>query len=185
MVLGGAFEQNIIQDFEDDDGEPGMLVNTQQTGNGGFRFIPDPIYTETDVANLESIDGVDFVGPEARLSASQFVVGDTRQTGGFSVQAVSPDQYDSGDMLDGELFDGGDEAILTQALVNMTDGQALVGDQIRVSFDDGTAEEFMVTGIVEESFGTGPSAGIYLSLDHHYNTTIETPEGPKRKPTAR
>ncbi|SDJ61558.1 putative ABC transport system permease protein [Halovenus aranensis] len=181
MVLGGAFEQNIVQDFEEDDGEPGMWVNTQQVGTGSFQFVTAPIYTETDVENLEAIDGVDFVGPEANLRASQFSIGDTRQTGGFGVQAVSPDQYNSEDLIEGKMFESADEALLTQSLVNMTDGQASVGDQIRVNFDDGAAEEFTVTGIVEGGFGTGPNAAVYLSLEHHYNTTIETPRGTEEK----
>ncbi|ERG88935.1 MAG: hypothetical protein J07HX5_01082, partial [halophilic archaeon J07HX5] len=39
VVLGGAFEANIVADIEDDSDGTGMLVNTQQVGNGGFQFI--------------------------------------------------------------------------------------------------------------------------------------------------
>jgi putative ABC transport system permease protein len=177
MVLGGGFEANIVQDFEEDEGDPGMWVNTQSTGNQGFQFITAPIYTETDVENLESIDGVDYVAPEANLPASQLNIGESRQTGGFGVQAIASDQFTADDLVEGELFSNGDEVVLTQAMVDLLDEQASVGDEVTIHFDGGTKQQFVVSGIVDESFGTGPDATVFVSIDDHYNTTIETPRG--------
>ncbi len=181
MVLGGGFEQNIIQDFEEDEGEPGMWVNTQHTGNTGFQFITAPIYTETDVDYLESIDGVDFVGPEANLPASQLSINDYRQTGGFGVQAADANSFSEDDIVAGELYADADEVVLTEQLVDLVEGNAGVGDEITISFDDGSTEEFAVSGIVDGAFGSGPDATVFLSLEHHYDTTIETPRGDEER----
>ncbi|MFC7073061.1 ABC transporter permease [Halovenus rubra] len=176
MVLGGAFEANIVQDFEEDQGDPGMWVNTQNT-NQGFEIVPSPIYTETDIQTLESIDGVEFVAPEANLQASQLSFGDTLQTGGFGVQAVDVEQYSEEDMVKGEMYSSGNEAVLTQAMVDTLGGAVGPGDDVTINFEGGVSEEYVVTGIVEEGFGSGPDAAVFVSLVDHYNTTVETPRG--------
>ena len=181
MVLGGGFEQNIVQDFEEDDGEPGMWVNTQMTSNSGFQFIEAPIYTETDVETLESIDGVDYVSPEATLPASQLKIGDARQTGGFQVQATSTDYFSDGDFVEGDVYAGADEVVLSDSLLEQVDPGAGVGDTVSISFDGGTNEEFVISGIVSGDAGTSEGLSVYLSLEDHYDTTIETPRGTEER----
>ncbi len=177
MVLGGGFEANVVQDFEEDDGEPGMWVNTQQVLDTGFQFITAPLYTETDVENLEAIDGVEFVGPEANLPASQVIVSEQRQTGGFGVQAADSGQFSDEDLVEGEVFAEPDEAVLSEAFLELVGENVSPGDEITINFDDGTDGEFVVTGITEGGFGSGPDSAVFLSLDHHYDTTVETPRG--------
>jgi putative ABC transport system permease protein len=181
MVLGGGFEQNIVQDFEEDDGEPGMWVNTQMTGNNGFQFIEAPIYTETDVERLESIDGVDYVSPEASLPASQLKIGDARQTGGFQVQATSTDYFSEGDFTEGGVYANGDEVVVSESLVEQVGPGTGVGDELTINFDGGNSDTFVIAGIVSGDAGTSQGPTVYLSLEDHYDTTIETPRGTEER----
>jgi len=176
MVLGGGFEQNIINDIDDED-DPGMRVSTQQSAGFGVQFIDSPIYTESDVEALESIDGVDFVAPEANLPAVQLVHDGERRTGGFLTQALSEDRLDSGDMVAGEPFSGGDEIVLTESATEIVEGGLAVGDELSLTYEDGTTDTFTVSGITDQEPVGSRLPGVYVSLDAHYETTIETPDG--------
>ena len=176
MVLGGGFEQNIINDIDDED-DPGMRVSTQQSAGFGVQFIDSPIYTESDVEALESIDGVDFVAPEANLPAVQLIHDGERRTGGFLTQALSEDRLDSGDMVAGEPFSGGDEIVLTESATEIVEGGLAVGDELSLTYEDGTTDTFTVSGITDQEPVGSRLPGVYVSLDAHYETTIETPDG--------
>jgi putative ABC transport system permease protein len=176
MVLGGGFEQNIINDIDDED-DPGMRVSTQQSAGFGVQFIDSPIYTESDVEALESIGGVDFVAPEANLPAVQLIHDGERRTGGFLTQALSEDRLDSGDMVAGEPFSGGDEIVLTESTTEIVEGGLAVGDELSLTYEDGTTDTFTVSGITDQEPVGSRLPGVYVSLDAHYETTIETPDG--------
>jgi len=176
MVLGGGFEQNIINDIDDED-DPGMRVSTQQSAGFGVQFIDSPIYTESDVEALESIDGVDFVAPEANLPAVQLIHDGERRTGGFLTQALSEDRLDSGDIVAGEPFSGGDEIVLTESATEIVEGGLAVGDELSLTYEDGTTDTFTVSGITDQEPVGSRLPGVYVSLDAHYETTIETPDG--------
>jgi putative ABC transport system permease protein len=177
MVLGGAFEANIVNDLKDDDNEPGMWVNTQST-SGGFQFVQAPIYTESDVAELESIDGVDFVSPQANLPAVQLKYDGRQQTGGFTARATSEDLLDDSDMVEGDPFEAENEAVITNETAAFFDDELGVGDQFELTLEDGTTKTFTVAGISDGDAGGGNAqpATVYLPLSH-YQTTIETPDG--------
>lgn len=176
MVLGGAFEQNIIGDIDDED-DPGMRVHTQQSAGFGVQFVDDPIYTESDVEALESIDGVDFVAPEANIPAVQLVHDGERQTGGFITQAVSADQFEDEDMVAGEPFSAGDEVVLTESSAELIEGGLGVGEEFSLTYEGGETETFTVAGITDQERGATGQPTVHVSLDAHYDTTIQTPDG--------
>jgi putative ABC transport system permease protein len=176
MVLGGAFEQDIISDVDSDQEEPGMWVNTQQSVNGGVQFVDAPIYTEQDTAELEQIDGVKYVAPEAQLPAVQLRHGEQKQTGTFSVQATSLDLVADSNFTAGESFGGANEMVLTEAIVDLMNDEVSTSDEITVSYRDGSTTTFTVAGIIEEQAAAGQTPTAYVPLDH-YETSIETPDG--------
>ena len=175
VVLGGAFEADIVADFADDSDESGMLVSTQQVGQGGFQFIDAPIYTEHDIEQLETIDGVDEVVPEATLPAAQLQAGEHRRSGGFAVQASSRTAFETAEFLAGEPFAGPDEAVITSALAESLGWGLEVGDEVTVRYDDGDVQTVEIVGVVEgDGFGTAARPPLIVSLAN-YETTVETP----------
>jgi len=175
MVLGGGFEQDIISGIDDED-DPGMRVSTQQSAGFGVQFLDSPIYTESDVAAIEEIDGVDFVAPEANLPAVQLLHDGERRTGGFLTQALSADRLDQSDMVAGEPFAAGDEVVLTESATELVGGLE-VGDELVLTYEDGTSDTFTVAGVTDQEPVGNPQPGVYVPLDPHYETTIETPDG--------
>jgi len=180
MVLGGAFEANIAQDIQEGNDEPGMWVNTQQQagGFGGTQFVDAAIYTESDVAALESIDGVEYVAPEASLPVAQLNHGDQQRTGGFAIEATTGDRLEE-DITTGESFSADDELVLSAEATDLVEGELGVGDEVELSYEDGTSKTFTIVGLVDDTSSGGnnliPTAG-YVSLDN-YQTTVATPDG--------
>jgi putative ABC transport system permease protein len=180
MVLGGAFEQNIAQEIEEGNDEPGMWVHTQQadSGFGDSPFVRAKFFTDSDVAALESIDTVEFVAPSARFSVAQLTHDGHQRTGGFAVEATTPERLE-GDVVEGDTFAAEDEIVLTEEATDLVEGGLSVGDEVEISFDGAGSGTFTVVGIVEPTSTGGnslvPTAG-YVSLSN-YETTIETPDG--------
>jgi len=186
MVMGGAFEANLLGDIEDDE-EPVMQVVTQTSPEGGFgvQIIQSPIYTQSDVEALESIDGVDYVTPDVSIPATQLRHGGELQTGGFEVRATTADQFGQGgsEITAGEAFEDGAEG---QVVINENLAEGLstapeVGDEITVLFEDGREGTLTITGIVSDDTGQFTAPAVYVPIDPYYTLTIETPGGEQER----
>jgi putative ABC transport system permease protein len=113
MVMGGAFEQDILGDIDADE-DTSMTVRTQVQPEGGFgvQFSQAPIYTQSDIDAVSSIDGVSYVSPVADISAVQLQVGDRQIAGGggfgggFGITATTPDRFgeSSWEIVEGQPF---------------------------------------------------------------------------------
>jgi putative ABC transport system permease protein len=183
MVLGGAFEANILQDV-DQENAPIMTVQTQTSPDGGFGFqtLESPIYTQSDVDAVRNISGVEYVAPDGTIPSSQLKANESRLTGGFTTQATSAERFDADlwTMSEGRIFEARDEAVLNDALVSALDGEIGIDDQVTIRFDDGRQLNFTVTGIVENDAGGFSLPTIYVPLEH-YNNTIQTPDGSEER----
>lgn len=186
MVLGGAFEADILGDIEDEE-EPIMQVVTQSSPEGGFgvQFVQTPIYTESDIEAIERIEGVEYVAPDVSIPATQVDHAGELQTGGFSVKATTSDQFadDVWEMIDGEPFEDGTEgqAVINEILAEGLDTDPEVGDEITVMFEDGRSETLTVTGIVDDDTDQFTPPAIYVPIDPYYTLTIETPGGEEER----
>ena len=192
MVLGGGFEADILGDLEDNEDEATMTIRTEADPEGGFgvQFVQAPIYTESDIEAVSEIDGVEYASPTTGLSAAQLQYEDRQITGGggfsggFGVTATSPDQLDDGvwEMVEGDPFESGtDQAVLGQVLADSLDLGIEVGDELTIRFEDGRETTFTVTGIVDDDTGGVQTGSLYVPLDPHYQTTIETPRGTEER----
>ena len=188
MVLGGGFEENLVEDFREDEA-PVMQVVTQTEPEGGFgiRFVDAPIYTERDVERLSGLEGVDYVAPDGSISAAQLRYGDGQSAGGsvgtFSITATNPDAFqgDAWEIVQGSAFSSEDEAVVNEALVTLLGGDIGVGDEITVRFEDGREPTFTVSGIVDDETGGFTAPNIYVPVDPYYTLTIVGPDGTEQR----
>ncbi len=189
MVLGGGFEANLLGDIEDDE-EPVMTVQTQTDPEGGFgvQFVDSPVYTQSDVEALEEIDNVDYVAPDGSLSAVQLEHRDQQLTGGsgftgaFGVEATTADVFgdDLWEMTDGKPFEAENEAVINEGLADVIDGIG-VGEEITVRLEDGREETFTVSGVVDDDVGQPLAPTVYVPIEPHYTTTVQTPAGTEER----
>ena len=177
-TLGGALATDITEDIEKDN-EPIVTISTQSADAQGYAVLETPIYTESDIDALDSIDHVEQVSHSGSIPASQLrFEGETRPR--FSVTAQNPSEFERGEffvLVEGSTFEGPDEAVMSSDLATAFDGNVTVGDEVTVTFDGGETHTFTVTGLIEERTGE-PGAGntLYVSFDH-YDTTVQTPSG--------
>ena len=185
MVLGGAFEEDALGGFDTEE-QTLVLVQTQGNVENGFGFqtFSDPIYTASDVERIEQIDGVEYVDPDGTIPASQLRYGD-ESTVSFTVRIADPRSFSknvSGSFVEGEAFAGPDETVIDTRLAESLGGNVSVGDEIQVTFSDGTRERLTVSGIFNaENQGPGVGASLWVPEDPYYNVTVETPSGERER----
>jgi len=181
MVLGGAFEEDVLGGFDTED-QTLVLVQTQGEVDGGFGFqtFSDPIYTQNDVEAIERIDGVEFVDPDGTIPASQVRRG-SETTVSFTVRIAKPASFSknvSGSFVAGEAFADEGEAVIDTELAESLGGNVSVGEEIRVTFTDGTRRSFTVSGIyAAENQAPGTGTSVYVPADPYYNVTVDTHRG--------
>ncbi|MCU4972097.1 ABC transporter permease [Halobacteria archaeon AArc-m2/3/4] len=186
MILGGAFTADVVGDL-DDENEPMMSVVTQTEPDAGtgVMHVQSPIYTESDVDRIESIDGVEWVAPTGSLSPVQLTHGDDSITGGFSAQATNPAPFEEDGLYpleEGETFSTEDEAIVNLQAARLFDEELSADDEITVTFEDGSTENFAVAGVADVDLGGSSSnPTVYVPLDAHYTVTVETPRDTRER----
>jgi putative ABC transport system permease protein len=178
LIMGGGFLADAVADVEGET-EPELSVQTQTDPEVGFGWQLDttPIYTQSDVERLRSIDGVEYVAPDGWLSAAQLEAGGDRLTGGFNARATIPEHLRQGtESLDGRAFDAEDETVLNEQAATAL--SADIGEEVTLTFDDGREETLTVTGIVDDGdSGWNAQPAVYLPVEPHYTATVETPDG--------
>ncbi|SDQ27482.1 ABC transporter permease [Natronobacterium texcoconense] len=182
MVLGSGFSQSIVGDIEADQ-EPVMTVHTQTEPAEGVGIVPveTPLYTETDVEELESIDGVDYVAPDGSLDVVQMASDDEQVTGIVDAQATTADRFEHEAFLEGEPFDDEDEAVVNDRASQLFEENVSAGDELTLTFEDGETETVTVSGIIEAEMGEQTPPQLFVPVEPHYTTTIETPDGDEER----
>ncbi|USZ71699.1 ABC transporter permease [Natronosalvus halobius] len=182
MILGGAFTDDILGDVGEENA-PVMQVQTQTSPEAGtgIMIVDSPIYTETDIETIESMDDIAYVAPLGDLSAVQLTRGDDRVTGGFTAIATSGERFEDDDLYtltEGKTFTGGDEAVVNTGAAQLFEENVTTGDELTVALEDGSRTTVTVVGVVDEDLTGQPvQPAVYLPLESHYNVTVETPRG--------
>ncbi|MFA9425960.1 ABC transporter permease [Natronorubrum sp. A-ect3] len=178
MVLGGGFSESVVGDIEAEQ-EPVMTVQTQTEPEAGvgIMLVDTPIYTERDVEALEALDDVEFVAPDGSLELAQTDTGDEQVTGVIDAQATTADRFEHMTFVEGESFEGEDEAVINEQTSQLFDDNVSAGDELSLTFEDGETADVTVTGVVETEMGEQTPPQLFVSVDAYYTTTVETPRG--------
>ncbi|WP_049922491.1 ABC transporter permease [Halopiger djelfimassiliensis] len=182
MVLGSGFSESIVGDIEAEQ-DPVMMVQTQTDPEAGVGIVPvdAPIYTESDVAALEQLDGVAYVAPEGSVDVVQTATDDERLTGVVDASATTPDRFEHATFAEGEPFDGPNEAVINEPASQLFEGNVSTGDELTLTFENGETTTVTVAGVMEAEFSAQPSPRLFLPVEPHYSTTIETPAGDEER----
>ncbi|RQG91128.1 FtsX-like permease family protein [Natrarchaeobius halalkaliphilus] len=182
MVLGSGFSQSIVGDIEADQ-EPVMTVHTQTEPEDGFGIMPvdTPIYTETDIEELEEVDGIEFVAPDGSLDLVQTSADDEQVTGVIDAHATTADRFEHGSLVDGETFSGDDEVVINEQTSQLFEENLSTDDELTLTFEDGESTTVTVSGVVEAELGDQMPPQLFLPVDPYYTTTVETPDGDEER----
>ncbi|WP_436347211.1 ABC transporter permease [Natronorubrum sp. FCH18a] len=182
MVLGGGFTESVVGDIEADQ-EPVMTVHTQTEPAEGVGIVPvdTPIYTESDVEALEERADVAYVAPEGELDVVQTATDDEQVTGVIDTQATSADRFEHEEFVEGEPFDGEDEAVVNDRTSQLFEENLSVGDEVTLTFQNGDETTVTVAGIIEAELGEQTPPQLFVPVEPYYTTTIETPDGDEER----
>jgi len=180
MVLGGAFQEDILGDI-DSENDPVMQVSVQQSGGGfgGQQPIERPTFTESDVEAVGAIDGVEYVAPFGPLDVSH-VDHDGQRLRLVSGTTTVPELFHEGGvfpLVEGQTFAGEGEAVVNVRFQRHFEGNASVGEEVTMRLTDGRTETLTIAGVVEEEVSTQTRPAIYVPTDPYYTSTIETQDG--------
>ncbi len=189
MVLGGGLEQDVLGDINTEEDTGIQVVTQADTGFGGGQTQSVPIYTQSDVAAVSNVSGVESVTPSASLSAVQLTHGGETITGGsgsvYGVTASTPDRFESElyNLTAGEPFGAQNEAVVNERMVDLRNevgGENLtLGDELTIQLQDGRQLNLTVTGIVDQNTGGGQPR-VFAPLEY-YDTSVETPSGDEER----
>ncbi|MEM4780187.1 MAG: ABC transporter permease, partial [Halalkalicoccus sp.] len=150
---------------EDAQGPPGVGART--------------VFAESDVDELRAIDGVSGVAASSQVRVDSVGYGGDTIAGGDTV-ATDPAYFSEGAMAEGRVFEQGEnEVVLTPLAADGFEERPAVGDELTMTFDDGSETELEVVGILENSAarspfdGFGEGARIYVPTEPFYRTTTE------------
>jgi putative ABC transport system permease protein len=183
MVLGGGFKADLLVGFQSEESSTVQVVT--QTGAFNERTVASNIYTEHDVEQVEQIDGVDWVSPEALMPATQVSSGNETVTGGigrsgvFVVSGSEAERFeiDMFEMVKGEAFTSRDEAVVNQQMSELFEENVTVGDNVSVDLIGNGKKTFTVSGVVDDNVLPGVPPRVIVPLEPHYNVTVETSRG--------
>lgn len=177
VVLGGGFTQDVVGDIEAEQ-EPVMTVHTQTEPPEGIGIVPvdTPIYTESDVEALQEIDDVAYVAPDGSIDVVQTATDDEQVTGMIDAGATTADRFEHEEFVEGEPFAGEDEAVVNDRTSQLFEENLSVGDELTLTFEDGETTTVTVVGVIEAELGEQTPPELFVPVDPHYTTTIETPD---------
>jgi putative ABC transport system permease protein len=180
VILGASLQAEVIDEVGGEDATQIYVWNapedTQAPPGSGARDV----FTESDIDQLRTIDGVEGVAPYAPIGVDSLSHGGETIAGGDTV-ATDPSYFSEDAIAEGRTFEQGEpEIVLTpQAAEGFGDG-ASVGDQVTVTFDNGSESELTVVGILEGSEARSPFDGfgdgsrIYVPTEPYSQTTTES-----------
>ena len=187
QVFGGGLQADLVGDIEQEQ-DPVITIQTQAEGEFGPQTVGTTIYTQTDVQRLANISNVEYVAPEAVLSADEVTYANDTIRGGiggfgrFTVAPTRASLFEASlfNLTEGRPFEDSDEVILNEFMLDLFEETPAVGDEITLQLD-GSDEQLTVVGIVDDG-STGPSQPtLYLPVDPYYTTTTETPRGTEER----
>jgi putative ABC transport system permease protein len=185
VTLGASLQGAIVGEVAADR-SPTMLVTSQPEDSDGPPVESgQAVFTEHDVQQIQAMEGVETVVPQASVSVSG-VTYEGQSIGLSSMTATAPayfDQVGRDEFVAGEPFDPGErEVVIDERAASLFDREVTVGDTITVTQSGGGTVDATVVGILEsdsEESEFGPPGGtqpqVYGPVDPFYENRIESP----------
>ena len=179
-TFGASVKAEVVNDIEGSSANNVYVFATPEDDEG-FDQVIQPVFTERDVSELESIRGVTNAIPRGTVNANSLTHGNdtiARQR----VTATTPETFDRGSVVDGRGFrSGADEVVLNEQAARSFDENVSVGDRLTLSLAENRTAELTVVGIVNGTEGQLPvsdfaeQSRVYVPIDPFYRTVVESP----------
>jgi putative ABC transport system permease protein len=180
VTFGASLKADVVGEI--DQSEIGNIYVVATSGEeSGFGDAPQPVFTERDIGELESLEDVRRVVPRGTLPVS--AVGYRNDTvARRQVTATSPAAFADATFDEGRAFSQGEaEAVVNREAAIMFEDNVSTGDDVAVTFRSGSVRNVTVVGVVNGSGGQLPFSTfsdrprVFLPTDPFYETVVESP----------
>lgn len=186
VILGASLQAEVIGEIGGEDATQIYLWNGPEDAEGPPGSGARAVFTESDIEELRTIDGVAGVAPYAPISVDSLSYGGDTVAGGDTI-ATGPAYFPENSVAQGRAFEQGEpELVLTPQAAAQFEGETEIGDEVTVTFDDGSEAEMTVVGILDSSEARSPFDGfgegsrIYMPTEPYSRTTTESVGGEQR-----
>jgi len=179
-TFGASVKAEVVNDIEGSSAN-NVYVFATPDDDEGFDRVLQPVFTEHDVAALESLPGVRHVIPRGTVDANSLTYGNdtiARQR----VTATTPTTFGEETLVAGRGFRSGtNEVVLNERAARSFGENVTVGDRLTLSLAGNRSRELIVVGIVNGTEGQLPvsdfaeQARVYVPVDPFYRTVVESP----------
>ena len=181
VTLGASLQADVLGDVAGDQTPSMRVAATPADAEPGPRGPEQAVFTEHDVDQLQTLDGVTGVVPSGDVPVAGLVVAD--QTLGYNQLTASTPAYFEHrvrtSFVSGGPFDQGEpEIVLNEPATALFDANVTVGDTVGVVRPDGSRTNATVAGVLaadEGFFGGIGVPQVYVPTDPFYDTRLERP----------
>lgn len=180
VTFGASLRADVVGQIDTSTANNIYLLSTPQQDEG-FPEQPQPVFTERDVSELESIDGVERVIPQGTVSVtSMFFSNETLARQRLTV--TTPEAFEGIEFRQGRAFESGtDELVVNQRALNVFEKNLTVGDEVVFTKGPNRTVESTVVGVVNRTSSQLPFQAFaqqprfYLPTEPHYDAVVESP----------
>ncbi len=180
VILGASLQAEVIDEVGGEDATQIYLWNAPEDAQGPPGSGARAVFTESDIDELRGINGVEGVAPYAPIGVDSLGHGGDTVAGGDTI-ATDPSYFAEEAIAEGRAFEQGEpEIVLTPQAAEGFDEEPAVGDQVTITFDDGSEAELTVVGILDSSEARSPFDGfgegsrLYVPTEPYSRTTTES-----------
>ena len=180
VTFGASLRADVVGQIDTSTANNIYLLSTP-SDEEGFPERPQPVFTERDLSELRSIEGVDRVVPQGTVGISSITFSNStlaRQ----SVTATTPEAFSGISFRQGEPFESGtDEAVINRRAVTVFEQNLSVGDEVSITRRSNETVDATVVGIVNRTSSQLPfqtfvqQPRFYLPTEPHYDAVVESP----------
>ena len=180
VTFGASLRADVVGQIDTSTANNIYLLSTP-SDEEGFPERPQPVFTERDLSELRSIEGVDHVVPQGTVGISSITFSNltlARQ----SVTATTPEAFSGISFRQGEPFESGtDEAVINRRAATVFEQNLSVGDEVSITRRSNETVDATVVGIVNRTSSQLPfqtfvqQPRFYLPTEPHYDAVVESP----------
>jgi putative ABC transport system permease protein len=185
VTLGASLQTAVVGEVAGD-APPEMEATVGPDGEDGPTGAATvPVFTERDVAEIESRPGVARVVPRGTVQTATLAQGD--QTVGWeAATATTPAYFEDRTFESGGPFERGtEEVVVNSQAAALFDPELSVGDTLSIRVGENRTRDATVVGVVNDSgsgpFGDADLPQVYVPTDPFYETTTTSPATGERQ----
>lgn len=180
VTFGASLRADVVGQIDTSTANNIYLISTPSQEEG-FPERPQPVFTERDLSEIRSIEGIDRVVPQGTIGITSVSFSNStlaRQ----SLTVTTPDAFSGVKFRQGQAFKSGtDEAVINKRAVSVFEKNLSVGSEVTITRRSNETIDATIVGVVNRTSSQLPfqtfvqQPRFYLPTEPHYDGVVESP----------